>query len=66
MYIVALVFAFAGLIDAALPVFVKDTLHAGPVVLSVMLAAWGVGSVAGMLVVRRRQQALQACRWARR
>jgi MFS family permease len=49
IYIVVLVFAFAGLIDAALPVFVKDTLHAGPVVLSVMLGAWGVGSVAGML-----------------
>ena len=29
--------------------FVKDTLHAGPVVLSVMLGAWGVGSVAGMV-----------------
>ncbi len=48
LYIVALVFAFAAVIDAALPVFVKDTLHAGPVVLSVMLGAWGLGSVVGM------------------
>lgn len=50
LYIVALVFAFAAVIDAALPVFVKDTLHAGPLILSVMLGAWGLGSVLGMTV----------------
>ena len=45
-----LVFAFAGLVDAAFPVFVRDTLHAGPGSLAVLLAGWGIGAVLGMSV----------------
>lgn len=48
-YIVVLVFAFVSLIDAAVPVFVKRTLHLGPEAVAVMLAAWGAGSIIGML-----------------
>jgi MFS family permease len=50
LYIVALVFAFVSLIDAAVPVFVKTTLHLGPEAVATMLASWGAGSIVGMLV----------------
>ena len=49
-YVVMLVFAFAGIIDAALPVFVHSTLHSGAGGLAVLLASWGLGSMAGMTV----------------
>jgi MFS family permease len=50
LYIIALVFAFVSLIDAAVPVFVKHTLHLGPEAVATLLASWGAGAVVGMLV----------------
>jgi MFS family permease len=50
LYIIALVFAFVSLIDAAVPVFVKHTLDLGPEAVATLLASWGAGSIVGMLV----------------
>lgn len=38
------------LVDAALPVFVKQTLHAGPSALGWLLGVWGAGATIGMVV----------------
>jgi MFS family permease len=40
----------AMLVDAALPVFVKQTLHAGPSALGWLLGVWGAGATVGMVV----------------
>ena len=39
----------AMLVDAALPVFVKQTLHAGPSALGWLLGVWGAGATVGMV-----------------
>lgn len=46
------------LVDAALPVFVKQTLHAGPAALGWLLGVWGAGATVGMVIY-----GLAARRW---
>lgn len=46
------------LVEAALPVFVKQTLHAGPAALGWLLGVWGAGATVGMVVY-----GLAARRW---
>jgi MFS family permease len=58
IFVILLVFAFVGLIDAAFPVFVRETLHAGPGALAVLLAGWGIGASVGMALY-----AIVAKRW---